>query len=78
MQNNFYFLSHLSPRLNSILKGKVLSECFCQNKDELIVVFGDQSNDQFKFVIKASLSPSFTCLVFPEHFSRANSNSTDI
>ena len=75
MHNNFYFLRQLSNELASKLIGAVLSECFSQSKDELIVRFeiGAES-----FLIKASLLPSFSCLSFPENFQRARKNSVDL
>ncbi|MEX2233160.1 MAG: NFACT RNA binding domain-containing protein [Cyclobacteriaceae bacterium] len=75
MHNNFYFLRQLSKELASKLIGAVLSECFSQSKDELIVRFeiGAES-----FLIRASLLPSFSCLSFPENFQRARKNSVDL
>jgi predicted ribosome quality control (RQC) complex YloA/Tae2 family protein len=75
VHNNFYFLRQLCKALESTLAGAVVSECFSQSKDELIVRFeiGAES-----FIIKASLLPSFSCLSFPGNFQRARKNSVDL
>lgn len=75
MHNNFYFLRHLTRSLEDLLKGAVISECFSQNRDELILRFETQKNS---FFIRASLLPEFTCLSFPENFHRARKNSVDL
>lgn len=75
MHNNFYFLRKLTPVLESVLKGTVLSECFSQNKDELILRFETQHDP---FFIKACLLPDFCCLCFPATFNRARKNSVDL
>src|SRR5688572_24230737 len=53
----------------------VVSECFTQNKEELIIRFETAS---IPFFIKASLQGSFSCLSFPENFHRAKKNSVDL
>ena len=75
MQNNYFFLKHLSQKLNETLASEKLVECFTQNKDELLLKF---TNKVDFFYIKALLSPSFTCLSFPTEYKRANSNTTDL
>lgn len=55
--------------------GCVVSECFSQNKDELIIRFETPGNP---FFIKASLAASFSCLSFPNEFHRARKNSVDL
>lgn len=55
--------------------GRPVVECYSQNKDELIIVIGD-NNEAFN--IKAHLSPSFCCLTFPEVIQRARKNSVDL
>jgi len=75
MHNNFYFLQQLSKALEKILVGCVVSECFSQNKDELIIRF--ETHNQ-PFFIKASLEPAFSCLTFPPDFHRARKNSIDL
>lgn len=75
MHNNYFLLRHLTPVLESRLKGTVVSECFSQNKEELIIRFETSSEP---FFIKASLLPSFSCLTFPDNFHRARKNSVDL
>jgi predicted ribosome quality control (RQC) complex YloA/Tae2 family protein len=53
----------------------VISECFSQNKEELIIRFETRTDP---FFIKASLLASFSCLSFPENFQRARRNSVDL
>ena len=75
MHNNYYFLRQLSAELESTLKGSVVSECFSQSLDELIVRFeiGPRS-----FLIRASLHSALGCLSFPENLTRAKRNSVDL
>ena len=75
MHNNYYFLRQLTESLEKVLEGTVLSECFSQNKEELVIRFETKNTP---FVIKASLSGSFSCLSFPENFHRARRNSIDL
>ncbi len=75
MHNNYYFLRQLTPVLNLKLKDCVISECFSQNKEELIIRFETRTDP---FFIKASLLASFSCLSFPDNFQRARRNSIDL
>jgi len=75
MHNNYYFLCQLSDALRAQLKGCVISECFSQSKDELVVRFETTGNS---FYIKASLEASFAALSFPVNFQRARKNSVDL
>lgn len=75
MHNNFYFLRQLTRSLESTLKDSVISECFSQSKDELILRFESGTDSRF---IKASLSPQLSCLSFPADFQRARKNSVDL
>ncbi|UII23547.1 NFACT RNA binding domain-containing protein [Fulvivirga ligni] len=74
MHNNYYFLKQLSAALTPRLQNAELVECFSQNKNEVIFGFSGQED----LYIKASLSPSFCCLSFPNEFSRARRNSVDL
>ncbi len=65
----------MSPALTSTLKNSVVSECFTQNKGELIIRFEIESRS---FYIRASLQPGLSCLSFPENFQRAKKNSVDL
>lgn len=53
----------------------MVSECFSQNKDELVIRFESKTKPLF---VKASLQSEFCCLSFPEDFSRARKNSVDL
>src|SRR5690606_623811 len=75
MHNNYYLLRQLSTELEKSLTGTVVSECFSQSKDELIIRFETQTKP---FFIKASLQSAFSCLSFPEDFNRARKNSVDL
>jgi predicted ribosome quality control (RQC) complex YloA/Tae2 family protein len=75
MHNNHYFLRQLSKNLASTLTGAVVSACFSQSKDELIIRFETHGDP---FFIKADLLASFSCLSFPENFQRARKNSIDL
>ncbi|NJL12690.1 MAG: DUF814 domain-containing protein [Microscillaceae bacterium] len=52
-----------------------LLTCFSQNKDELILGFGNAEED---FYIRANLEVQFSCLSFPAEFARARRNSIDL
>lgn len=75
MHNNYFFLRQLIKSLEPQIKGAVISECFTQSKNELMVRFETASGS---FYIKASLQPEFSCLSFPEEFNRARKNSVDL
>jgi predicted ribosome quality control (RQC) complex YloA/Tae2 family protein len=53
----------------------VISECFSQAKDELIIRFETKKNP---FFIKVKVQPAFSCISFPEKFERARKNSVDL
>ncbi len=75
MHNNYYFLRQLTKQLNSTLSDVVVSECFSQNKEEIVIRFEKKNSPLF---IKASLSPHFSCVSFPKNFQRAKKNSIDL
>lgn len=75
MHNNFYFLRQLTTRLEERIADAVISECFSQSKDELII---RSEMGREPFFIRASLSPELSCLSFPENFQRARKNSVDL
>ena len=76
MQNNYYLIRQLVPQLKDALTGFSLADCFSQNKDELILKFTSPSASEF--IIIAHLSPQFTCLAFPENYSKARKNTAPI
>lgn len=75
MHNNYYFLRQLTKELDPLLTGTVISECFSQSKDELIIRFETQSSP---FYIRASLASNSSNLSFPNSFQRAKKNSIDL
>jgi predicted ribosome quality control (RQC) complex YloA/Tae2 family protein len=75
LHNNYYFLRQLSKRIETELKDTVVSECFSQSKEELIIRFEKGRNSHY---IKATLLPSFSCISFPPIFHRARKNSVDL
>jgi predicted ribosome quality control (RQC) complex YloA/Tae2 family protein len=75
VHNNFYFLRQLSEALRPVLQGTVISECFSQEKDELILRFETHGKP---FYLKASLASGLSALSFPEDFQRARKNSVDL
>lgn len=75
MHNNFFFLRQLSAALASRLQGAVISECFSQSKDELVVRFETGTTSLF---LRANLLPEVSCLSFPQNFQRARRNSVDL
>ena len=75
MHNNYYFLRQLTKELGSTLSRTVISQCFSQNKDELVIQLETNASP---FFIKAALSPQFSCLSFPDNFHRAKKNSVDL
>jgi len=75
VHNNYYFLCQVSNALQARLPGCVVSECFSQSKDELVIRFETTTKP---FFIRASLSTAFACLSFPDNFQRARKNSVDL
>ena len=75
MHNNYYFLRQLTNQLARTLTGTVISQCFSQNKEELVIQLETNTSP---FFIKAALSPQFSCLSFPHNFIRARKNSVDL
>ncbi len=75
MHNNYFFLRQLALQLDKVLPGYTFVSCFSQSKDELVI---ELNNAKRSFFIKASLSPTFSCLSFPTQFSRARKNSIDL
>ena len=75
MHNNYFFLRMLTPQLESRLNGTIVSECFSQSKDELVIRFEKQKESLF---VRVVFTPSFSCLSFPEVFHRARRNSVDL
>lgn len=75
MHNNYFFLRQLSLNLSEKLSGWIISECFSQNKDELILKMTGKHEQLF---LKADLKEQFSCLSFSDDYSRAKKNSIDL
>jgi predicted ribosome quality control (RQC) complex YloA/Tae2 family protein len=75
VHNNYYFLRQLTKQLDSTLSNAVVSECFSQNKEEIVIRLETKNSSLF---VKASLQPHFSCLSFPKNFQRAKKNSIDL
>jgi len=75
LHNNYYTIRQVSRQLAQKLPGWELRECFSQNKNELILAFG---KGQEEFYIKASFNSDFSCLSFPDNFSRSKRNNVDL
>ncbi len=76
MQNNYYFLRHLVPALATKLKTTILTACYSQNKNELLLEFEQEPSTSF--YIKAYLKNDFSCLSFPPKYHRAKRNSVNL
>ena len=75
MHNNYFFLNRLSGELNNRILGFTIAACFSQNKDELVIML---IKDNLEFWIQADLKRQFSCLSFPEQYSRARKNSINL
>lgn len=75
MFHNYFFLKRLAPELAIKLKGLTLLECFSQNKDELVLGFGNADQETY---IRANLDPNISLISFPDEFARAGKNSVDL
>ncbi|MEQ6120138.1 NFACT RNA binding domain-containing protein [Reichenbachiella sp. MALMAid0571] len=74
MHFNYYFLKALTGNIRTELDGKILTDCFSQNKDELVLIFNNHS----EFTIKATFNNEISLLSFPKDFKRAKRNSVDL
>jgi predicted ribosome quality control (RQC) complex YloA/Tae2 family protein len=75
MHCNYHFFKHLAPALHDKLAGLEFLTCFSQEKDELVLGFG---NPEREFFIKCSVLPSHSGFYFTEVFHRAKRNSIDL
>ena len=75
MHLNYHFLKFLCPELSLKLEDLYVSECFSQNKDELIIGF---SSDEHQMYIRAHLHPATTCVSFPNEFKRKKKNTASL
>ena len=76
MQNNFYFVRQLSQRLEQLLVGCTLVECYTQSKGTLVLGFLHKSCEQHYLL--GSFQPDFSCLYVSGQMQRARRNSVDL
>ncbi|EON76066.1 Fibronectin/fibrinogen-binding protein [Lunatimonas lonarensis] len=76
MHLNYHFFKFLCPALEERLVDKQVSECFSQNKDELVICFQDDNLGVFYVV--AHLIPAASCLYFPVDFKRSKRNNVTL
>jgi predicted ribosome quality control (RQC) complex YloA/Tae2 family protein len=75
VHNNYYFLRQLTRTLAAQVTGGVISQCFSQHADELILQLETPEGAVF---IRASVQPRFCCLSLPSDYRRARKNSIDL
>lgn len=68
-------MRQLSQSLEKAVVNTVISECFSQQKEELVIRFETHSDP---FYIKASVLPTVSAISFPKNFQRARKNSVDL
>ena len=76
MHNNYYLITQLYQALQEKLRAATLTACFSQSKEELILEFLSSQGEAF--YIRAHFRSNFSCVSFPQSFSRAKKNSIDI
>lgn len=75
MHNSYFLLRALAAELQPELEGGIITSCFSQNRDELILVIEKPGIIKY---IRALLLPTFSCLSFPATFHRTRKNSIDL
>jgi predicted ribosome quality control (RQC) complex YloA/Tae2 family protein len=65
----------LCPELSIKLSGLSVTECFSQNKDELVIGFSDPEHQLY---IRANLHPSISCVSFPSDYKRKKKNTASL
>ncbi len=75
MHVSYFLLKRLALELNKEFTQSILSQCFSQEKDELILQFEKGSQSIF---IRILVAPDFSCLSFPKIFNRARKNNIDL
>ncbi len=75
MHLNYHFFKHLAGPLQQKLKGKKLLTSFSQEKDELVLGFGNADGDCY---LRVSVLTSFSGLYLTDDFKRARKNSADL
>lgn len=75
MYHTWFFQKRLAKALDAKLKEFQLLACFSQQKDELILSFGNQHHE---FHIRADMSTQAGILSFQNSFARTRKNSVDL
>ncbi|GMQ29831.1 NFACT RNA binding domain-containing protein [Algoriphagus confluentis] len=75
MHLNYHFLRFLCPALEKEFMGGIITSCFSQSKDELILEISSQGDIRY---VRAHLLPPDIYLSFPVQFQRAKRNSIDL
>jgi predicted ribosome quality control (RQC) complex YloA/Tae2 family protein len=75
VHNNYFFLQSLSNSLSQTISGGRISDCYTQEKNELILIISVSGQP---FTLRAYLQPSFSCLFFPDKHKRAKRNTVDV
>lgn len=76
MHLNYHFFRFLCPELAKQITSGVISACFSQSKDELVITV-DRENENTFFVV-AHLLPAASCLYFPTDFKRSKKNNVTL
>ena len=76
MYHNYYFINRLSKKLSTILTGATLTECFSQNKNELIIDFTLRNKSSFYII--ANLNNQLNLWYFPQTLKRAKKNTINL
>ncbi len=75
MHNSYFLFRILTAELRPRLCGGVISQCFSQEKDELVVQI---ETHEGPFFIRAVMWPVFSCISFPDNYNRAGKNTIDL
>lgn len=77
MHLNHFFLRQLAQRLNAVLLGARLEECFSQERDELVLLFRLREGGE-EWYLRAFLRAELTYLSFPTQYHRARANTASL
>src|SRR5690606_33134369 len=72
---NYHYLKFLCPEIGRLINGMEVTECFSQNKNELVLGFSGNGRQQF---IRSNLAPANTCISFPGEFKRSKKNNVSL
>ncbi len=71
MYKNYYYLNRLVIELNSLLPGSILTECFSQESDRLVLKI-ESGHDELTLIISVKQNESF--ITKRDHFHKAKKN----